>query len=41
MRLRKFTKANVVALGGIKINDFNLIKKINVNKIASISLFKR
>jgi thiamine-phosphate pyrophosphorylase len=41
MRSRKFTKANVVALGGIKINDFNLIKKINVNKIASISLFKR
>jgi thiamine-phosphate pyrophosphorylase len=41
MRLRKLTKTNVVALGGIKINDFNLIKKINVNKIASISLFKR
>ena len=41
MRLRKLTKANLVALGGIKTNDFNLIKKINVNKIASISLFKR
>ena len=41
MRLRKLTKANLVALGGIKTNDFNLIKKINVNKIASISLFKK
>ena len=41
MRLKKLTKTNVVALGGIKINNFNLIKKINVNKIASISLFKK
>ena len=41
MNLKKLTKNDVIALGGIKISDFNLIRKINISSIASISLFQK
>ena len=41
INLKNLTKKNVVALGGIKSTNFNIIKTINVSNIASISLFKK
>ena len=41
INLKNLTKKNVVALGGIKRTNFNIVKKININNIASISLFQK
>ena len=41
INLKNLTKENVVALGGIKKTNFNIIKKINISSIASISLFQK
>jgi thiamine monophosphate synthase len=41
INLKNLTKKNVVALGGIKSTNFNIIKTINVSRIASISLFQK
>lgn len=41
MNLKKLTKKNIVALGGIKIINLNLIKTMNIYGIASISLFQK
>ena len=41
INLKNLTKKNVVALGGIKKTNFNIIKKINISGIASISLFHK
>jgi len=41
INLKNLTKKNVVALGGIKKTNFNIIKKINIYNIASISLFQK
>ena len=41
INLKNLTKKNVVALGGIKKTNFNIIKKINISSIASISLFHK
>jgi len=41
INLKNLTKKNVVALGGIKKTNFNIIKKINIYYIASISLFQK
>jgi thiamine-phosphate pyrophosphorylase len=41
IKLKNLTKKNVVALGGIKKTNFNIIKKINTPSIASISLFQK
>lgn len=37
--LRKLTNKKIVALGGIKITNLNLLKKMNISNAASISLF--
>ena len=41
INLKKLTKKNIVALGGIKTSNLNIIKKINISDIASISLFQK
>ena len=41
INLKNLTRKNVVALGGIKSTNFNIIKTINVSNIASISLFQK
>ena len=39
--LKNLTRKDVVALGGIKTTNFNIIKTINISNIASISLFQK
>ena len=41
INLKNLTRKNVVALGGIKTTNFNIIKTINISNIASISLFQK
>jgi thiamine-phosphate pyrophosphorylase len=41
INLKNLTRKNVVALGGVKRTNFNIIKKINISNIASISLFQK
>jgi len=41
INLKNLTRKNVVALGGVKSTNFNIIKTINVSNIASISLFQK
>ena len=41
INLKKLTKKNVIALGGIKTSNLNIMKKINISDIASISLFQK
>ena len=38
---KKLTKKNVIALGGIKMSNLKMIRKINISSIASISLFQK
>tara|TARA_B100001093_G_scaffold143726_1_gene136272 strand:+ start:306 stop:842 length:537 start_codon:yes stop_codon:yes gene_type:complete len=41
INLKKLTKINVIALGGIKMSDLNILRKIKISNIASISLFQK
>ncbi len=41
INLKKLTKKNVIALGGIKITNLSIARKINISGIASISLFQK
>tara|TARA_Y100000768_G_scaffold370275_1_gene335954 strand:+ start:162 stop:695 length:534 start_codon:yes stop_codon:yes gene_type:complete len=40
INLKKKTKRNVVALGGIKKANLNIMKNLNIYNVASISLFQ-
>ena len=40
LKLTKFTKKDIVSLGGINKNNLKQIKLLNINNIASISMFQ-
>tara|TARA_Y100000992_G_C21263797_1_gene492792 strand:- start:156 stop:692 length:537 start_codon:yes stop_codon:yes gene_type:complete len=41
INLKNYTKINIVALGGIKKTNLNIIKNHNIFNVASISLFQQ
>jgi len=40
LKLTKFTKKDIVSLGGINKNNMKQLKILNINNIASISMFQ-
>ena len=40
LKLTKFTKKDIVSLGGINKNNLKQLKLLNINNVASISMFQ-
>ena len=40
LKLTKFTKKDIVSLGGINKNNLKQLQLLNINSIASISMFQ-